>query len=279
MDRQTSDLPPIRTRRMRFDLEGGAANRHWFRGSPFLTHFYNAMSAVFPQGERFFIDSVRHFEDRIEDPVLREQIRQFLRQEGHHTHQHRLLNHLAERHGLPMAAYDERMAEVFAQARGRFTPLGQLALTCAIEHFTALLGDLLLREPETLAGMDDHMRPLWRWHAVEETEHKAVCYDVYKAVGGDEATRIRAFWTVTAMFVPILHRIQWDMLKRDPAKLRVRDALRGLNYLYGTPGYFRRELGRYFAYLKRDFHPWQLGSPELVDEWKRTGGEDALIHA
>jgi len=39
-----------------------------------VTHFFNALSLLFPAGERFFMDSVRNYRDRIDDPLLKQQV-------------------------------------------------------------------------------------------------------------------------------------------------------------------------------------------------------------
>ena len=44
-------------RRMNFDFND--VPEYWMNGSAGLTHFMTALSALFPAGEKFFIDSVR----------------------------------------------------------------------------------------------------------------------------------------------------------------------------------------------------------------------------
>src|SRR5207244_3358365 len=61
-------------------------------------------------------------------------------------------------------------------------PKGHLAVTIALEHFTAIMADAMLTNDGVLEGADPRMAALWRWHAIEETEHKAVAFDVYKTV-------------------------------------------------------------------------------------------------
>src|SRR3546814_1673082 len=53
----------------------------------------------------------------------------------------------------------------------------QLAGTCALEHFTATLAHAILSDPAHLAGAETEAQRMWRWHAIEEIEHKAVAYD------------------------------------------------------------------------------------------------------
>ena len=49
----------------------------------------------------------------------------------------------------------------------------------ALEHFTAILAHQLLANPKHLAGAEQEAADLWRWHAVEEIEHKGVAYDTW----------------------------------------------------------------------------------------------------
>ena len=78
--------PEIVVRRPRLALDAPLAP-HW-AGSPFATHVFDALSSVFPDGEAFFVRSVRHYADRIDDPGLRDRIRGFAAQEGRHSAEH-----------------------------------------------------------------------------------------------------------------------------------------------------------------------------------------------
>ena len=55
-------------------------------------------------------------------------------------------------------------------------------MTAALEHFTATLAEMILSDPEArdMFG-DETVKNLFLWHALEEAEHKAVAFDVYKA--------------------------------------------------------------------------------------------------
>ncbi|MCG8438771.1 MAG: metal-dependent hydrolase, partial [Pseudomonadales bacterium] len=52
---------PIQPRKVAFDVS--SVPRHWNGGDPVLTRFFDALSVHFPEGERFFIQSVRNFKD------------------------------------------------------------------------------------------------------------------------------------------------------------------------------------------------------------------------
>ena len=63
-----------------------------------------------------------------------------------------------------------------------------LAYTAALEHYTATLAGMLLGDPSCREEIGhDGVRYLLMWHALEEAEHKAVAFDVYKAAGAPSA--------------------------------------------------------------------------------------------
>ncbi len=258
----------VKLRRMRFGMDDEVPS-HWVDDSQFISHFFNALSAIFPEGEKFFIDSVRFFEGEIGDAALREQIREFARQEGHHTYQHRLFNEIITRQGLPVAVYEQFVRELLDHGRQQRSEKFQLAMTACLEHLTALMGGLVLEHPELLEGMDPKLRPLWAWHAVEETEHKAVAFDVYRAVGGSYAMRAYVMLQATMLFFSVVHRIQLDMMRRDSERVRARDVLKGLDYLWGRAGFFRRIVPGYLRWYKPSFHPWDDDNSAVIEHWKR----------
>ncbi len=238
--------------------------RHWHSGDAFKTHLFDAMSVLFPDGERFFIDSVRHFREQIEDPVLREQIRGFIGQEGHHSREH-----LEYSQRLKDLGYDITRIEKRAQARIRFTqkkfsPQRQLAATAALEHITAIMADGLLRDSRHMQGAHPVMARLWRWHALEETEHKAVAFDVYNQVCGSRTLLRRAMLMGTFFFVLDTTRGLAHMLKEDGLLWNWRVWRDGLSWMWGKQGIFRPLLRPYRDFFKAGFHPWQHDNLDLL---------------
>ncbi len=54
------------TRIVRFDYAGAMrSNRYWHGNDPVTTHFFNGLQALFPEGERFFMDAARDVRDQI----------------------------------------------------------------------------------------------------------------------------------------------------------------------------------------------------------------------
>lgn len=256
-------------RRMDFNMP--PFPRYYVSGNSWKTHFANAMSAIFPDGERFFMDSVRNFENRVNDPLLKRQIKAFVGQEANHGKEHEAFNQaLQAQHGLPMRRLQGqiRFAVRFAQ---RILPKrDQLALTVAFEHFTAILAGHLLEHSEELERMDSAYREIMLWHIVEETEHKAVAFDVYKAVDGSYPRRIITMLLATTAFLSATFLLQAQLLAHD-RKLTDWRAIPGqLHFLLINPGLFTRILPEYLDFYKPSFHPWQHDNSALIREQVRA---------
>lgn len=186
-------MPTVR--RPRFDL-GPEVGAHWFGGSAVRTHLANGLNFVFPEGERFFIRSVRHYEDRVADPALRARVAAFAGQEAQHQRAHLAAFAALEAHGYEIAswlAWYRRAA--YEGIEPRVPPVLRLSTTAALEHFTATFGELALRT-EMLDDAHPAMRALLRWHAAEEIEHRDVAFDVLLAV--DPRWSVRAVGFVMA---------------------------------------------------------------------------------
>ena len=98
---------PIR-RDIHFDLPAERI-KNWHEQGPFITHFFNALSLLFPQGELFFMDSVRHYRQRIDDPELKQQIQGFIGQEAMHSREHVAYNDLMQAAGLAARVPAQRL--------------------------------------------------------------------------------------------------------------------------------------------------------------------------
>jgi len=252
--------PILPTRRdLRFRLPAGKIS-DWNGGSVHVSQFMNTLSIVFPVGERFFIQSVRNYRDRITDPELKKAVTAFIGQEAMHGREHEEYNEALFAR-VPAAARFEKIVAGLLGAIQRHTPKSsQLSATIALEHFTAILADGLLKQPEVLEKADPRFAALWKWHALEETEHKAVAFDVWEAVmgRGPRAYVERAGGLVLATV------IFWSMV--FPAYLAVLRSegrladLKGWGEFYqhgfGRVGFLRKRIGAWFDYFRPDFHPW-----------------------
>lgn len=265
--RTPSDLQ-IRPRNLRFAADI-PAQRWWSGGDPIETALYNAFSATFPEGEKLFIEAVVRFRDQVSEP-LKSQIVDFARQEGNHTREHLAFNAHITAAGYDMSRIEAHTLRRVTEARTR-PALAQLAMTAALEHFTAILAHASLKNPHEFDGAPPEIARLWRWHAVEEIEHKAVAFDTLRAATEDRpafrrwAMRCMIMLLVTIGFTSSMTANVADLLRQDgfePAKLRGR----ALRTLFVSPGLLSRVLLHYLAYFRPGFHPWDIDDRDLIGE-------------
>lgn len=251
--------PVIERRNWKFG-RGMATRRWWHSGDTGRTAFYNALSSTFPVGEKFFMTAVRHYRDGAPEQ-LRDQIDDFIFQESTHSREHVFFNNQARNAGFYILPAEERAARTIAWARRR-SPVMQLAATCALEHFTAILANAVLADPGHLAGADAEAQRIWRWHAIEEIEHKAVAYDTWlhatRTMPGWKRWTLRSLAMVGAAvrFHYVIFRNTAGLLAQD-GRNTPRTWVKLLHYLYGDPGMMRRLAFGMFGYFKPGFHPWQ----------------------
>lgn len=257
----------------------------WHGDGPAITAFVNALSVMYPEGERFFIQSVRHFRDAIDDPALKSAVTAFIGQEAMHGREHDNWNE-ALFAKVPQARVIERKAARRIKRWQRWLPKStQLSMTIGAEHVTAILGDLMLRNPQLLNGENPQQASqpdfvtLLRWHGLEETEHKAVAFDVWRhAMRGKLRAyperclglilMLAAYWNdINALIRVSLAEQDIDYEKELPKLKR---------YLRGSQGLFSRLRGPLLEYFKPGFHPWDEDNRELLNE---LAGAEIAKHA
>lgn len=256
----------ITPRDIAFNREGAPA-RWWHGGDPVATTFFNALSMTFPQGETFFIESVRRFREQTEG-ALRQQIEAFIQQEAAHTREHVVFNRLIKRCGYDTAAIEAYMRKRMEIARSRH-PIAQLAITVALEHFTAIMAYSLLKDPRPMPGAPEEIVRMWQWHAIEEIEHKAVAFDTYRA-----ATRTLspfARWAIRAQVMLLISIQFWHSVFRHMADFFRQDGINGARtwwrvakYLLIEPGVIRTIFWPYLRFYLPGFHPWRHNDRHLI---------------
>ncbi|MDO9403437.1 MAG: metal-dependent hydrolase [Polaromonas sp.] len=273
------DAPTLTIRKLEIDLRHGFG-RHWNGGDAFLTQFNNALSMSFPVGEQSFIDSVRDCATLLprtaDHAALHHDIAQFIGQEATHRHLHGLYNAHLDKQGL-VNRWEGWAARRIAEGRRRnINPRHFLAVTAAYEHLTAMLSDYVLRHDTALEQAEPPMRTLWRWHAAEETEHRAVAFDLYRAVGGSHFWRVR--WYVYAMLVFAFDAGRQTVLNlwHDGTLFRPSTWWSAVKFFWGRNGLVHRCTGPALRYFMRDFHPDQetaqapeLSTQALAQRWLR----------
>lgn len=256
----------ITPRDRRFGRDRASA-RHWLNGDPIATAFFNALSITFPRGEAFFIDSVRAFRDGVPEKLAGE-VAAFVRQEVVHSREHLAFNRQVTDHGYDVTRLDADVTMVLDLAYSR-PPIVRLAATMALEHFTAILAHELLRDPRHLDGADPELAALWRWHAIEEIEHKGVAHDIWVHATRDWP-RLRRWWVKSLMMLIVTrhflhHRARGmvDLLRQDGITgVRAWGGL--LRYALLRPGILRCIARPWASYFLPGFHPWQVDDRALI---------------
>ncbi len=267
-------------RRVDFDFDPQAVPRDWYRGDLHLTTFWNALSLLFPEGERFFVESVRRYRDRITDPGLRADIDGFIGQEAMHGRGHRAFNDMLRAQGLGEVSEraEARLRALLIGARRTLTDRHQLAITCALEHFTAILAEQLLAEESHRDAGHESVRGLWIWHALEESEHKAVAFDVYCAVGGSYTQRVLVMLATTVAFFLRTLNVHVRFLHAQGKLGDLSGWARAVDYLWLRPGLLRRLIPAYLDYFRPGFHPEQRDTRAMLETWRERlfGAEGTL---
>jgi len=259
--------PELEVRNLRFDVSDEVP-RYWHGGRRAVTLFFNNLSIFFPPGERFFIAAVKAHAGKVEDEQLLAQTRAFCAQEGIHSREHVRYNDMLRRQGYPVEAMEDRVERLLARATKSTTARGRLAATCALEHFTALLAHFLLSNDRLLDGAHPVMAALWRWHAAEENEHKAVAYDVYRQTGGGYIERAVAMIFATVIFWAKVFEHQVRLMWADGVLFSPREWYGLFRFLFIDPGGITSLFLPYLEYYRPSFHPWQFDNRGLLDAWK-----------
>jgi len=242
-------------------------SRWWLGGDPIATAWHNALSATFPRGEAMFIEAVKAFRDGA-SPKLEAEIRAFVKQEVNHTREHVVFNKAAAEAGYDMDKIDRRLEEMMALIKER-PPVVNLAATIALEHYTAIMAHEFLANPKHFANAEPETAAMWRWHAMEEIEHKGVAFDTYLHATKDWSRGKR--WKLKSLMMMVITKNFIANRWNDTLDLLAQDGITGFGvklklawYLFGTPGVLRKIIGPWFAYFMPGFHPWNHDDRALI---------------
>ena len=261
-------MESIPRRQLELDFDPEAVPRDWYAGDAYTTTFLDALSLLFPEGERFFVESVKQHKQFVHGE-LRAEVAGFIGQEAMHGKEHRAFNEMLVAHGYAQAPRVERGLKWFLRrVRRTLSPRSQLAVTCALEHFTAILAEGLLSDPRMRHDMHDSVRGLWAWHALEESEHKAVAFDVYRAAGGGYTRRAAMMMLTSAVFFGYLGVTHARLMATRGILFRPWRWVRGMTRMWIWPAHFTRLVPAYFAYYRPGFHPDDRDTRALLATWR-----------
>lgn len=246
--------------------------KYWYDNDPFMTRFWGGVCATFPEGERYFISSVRPFRDQVTDLVLQQEIKDFMCQEGQHGLVHTEFNQILQEHGMPIDKLVNYQHKMFNLLLGCCTAKYNLAITAACEHITALMMECFFTKKETMDHVDYRVRAMLAWHSVEEVEHKAVAFDVMDVVKVSYLTRVSAMLFLIFFFTIDSLRMTNYFLKTDGFGFfqRMKMIWAGLGKLFGSNGMLAPMGKSFLRYFRPDFHPWQQPTLAHYQVWQNT---------
>jgi uncharacterized protein len=242
--------------------------RWWLAGDPFATAFYNSLSVTFPKGEAYFVESVKACRDGAPEKLAHE-IKAFISQEVMHSREHVSFNNRVTEAGYDTTKLDQRVDEILAIIKERPAVIN-LCGTMALEHYTAIMAQqMLTSKVDPFAGADPELRNMWRWHAIEEIEHKGVAYDTWLHATRDWSRFKR--WRVKSLMMTLITLNFWTHRYQGALELLRQDGITGwqahkglLWLLVGRPGILRNLIGPLLSFYLPGFHPWNHDDRALI---------------
>lgn len=267
MDQTTRN---VKARHLKFGI-GKHHRKYWFNDDPVKTLHANTLTASIPYGEQFFIACVLPHVKSIKDKKLRRDAIQFAKQELNHSKEHyRLYLKTVKPHYPKLKVKHNLYQKLFQGVALLVGSKVRLAMVAAMEHFTAVTGELYIREPELLGGIDERIFLLWQWHFIEEVEHKAVAFDILKSVSNNYFIRATGFFLAASFLMIGFSSAYWHMAIADKLYLKASFYRKSYQFFWGKKGLIRRLCLPYLRYLAPSFHPNQIPSvnqhQHLIDQ-------------
>ncbi len=186
MDKTSSQFTPSPTpRKIPFtfpdDLEPV-----WKPDDPEFCAMVNGASITMPFLEPFLIKTMREASAGLAEGEVKESSRAFNMQEQYHFTTHRRFNELIKAKGYPeLAAIEHDLKRHYEKLKGQ-SLRKRMAYTAGFEAMTLGVTKWLVdQRVELFGGADTRVASFVLWHFVEESEHKCVAHDVYKAAFGN----------------------------------------------------------------------------------------------
>ncbi|MEH6701577.1 metal-dependent hydrolase [Parasphingorhabdus sp.] len=241
--------------------------RRWIGGDPYASAFFNCLSAIFPKGEAFFIESLKKFRDRT-PAKLQGEIRSFIQQEATHSREHHFFNQHLASCDLDISRLEQSISDVVSYVRAQ-PEIMHLVATMCIEHITAILAAEIISNPRHLEHADEEQRKLWLWHSSEEVEHKGVAYDTWLHMTRDWNPLKR--WYVRSAFMAKISLGFTINRTKGVIDLLRQDGITGVRAWTGLAHYalvgaapLRRTIWPWVQFFKPGFHPWDIDDRHLI---------------
>lgn len=257
----------------RMDYQFQDMPRYWCNNEPSFTHFFTGVSTLFPEGESYFVRSVRALRPRVKNnPQLDRDIGAFIGQEAMHSKEHHAFHVSAEQYGLNPESLEKATGIILKTIEKVFPEKWNLLVTVGLEHYTAVLVVHMMESVNELMT-DTTIRNLWLWHSVEETEHKAVAFNLYQHLYGQGLDaylpRVAIFTFSLAMITTISTVYHLVLMQRDGQLFNRKTWRKFVSFAFDSYKYF---VPKFAAYYRFNFHPNDTDETALVINTKAKIG-------
>jgi predicted metal-dependent hydrolase len=253
----------ITTRQPQFDFQD--TPNVWL-SDPIKTHFMNSLSVLIPYSEKTVNEVMRKNLHRFHDPKLQKEIQALIKQEGAHARMHRKTNSLLVEAGFSKVSFFENVQiRLMTLLRKVYSDAFELAMPAAFEHFTAAISRDFLAHPDYWQGNNGNAAiEFSKWHALEEIEHQAVCYDAFNSVYKNKyrlSLHIAFIWL--PVFVLSTFIIQLYLLHKDRVIYKPKYWPQYLSFMGRSIKLFSKGI---LSYSKNDFSSWSPQDEALYDK-------------
>jgi len=257
-------------------------NPVWSRSHPLFSIYINALGIHVPYFERFLVVGLRKVKKQIENARLAKDVSRIIGQEAHHAKNFVAVNQfLAERYPQ-VTDLDARAKAYFEDALENGELKSTLGYIAGYETFTYLGGMIILKNYDKwMKDADPVLRSAWLWHQVEEVEHGAVAFDVFRYFFPDSEWYRK--WMIIKAFIHI-GRETWaayrPMVKKEGFFRNPLKAARALGFFVKFSALLAKSA---LPTLSRNYHPRNhpmcstMQSPVAVS-WTKfySSGNDVL---
>ncbi len=255
------------TPRDRRFCRGEQPERWWLNRDPVATAWHNGLSVALPD-RRGVLHRTCEGASRRHAAQARGGNRAFIKQEINHTREHVAFNRAVREAGYDVAGIERRLGDKLSITKGR-PEIVNLGASMALEHLTAVIARHTLNHPEHYRGATGDAAELWRWHMIEEIEHKGVAYDTWLYATRDWGRWKR--WKVKSLMMLVAGRNFVFGRIADALDLMAQDGLTGwkwkwrlASYLVIYPGVLREIAPSIAAFFLPGFHPWNRDDRALI---------------
>ncbi|MBP0492352.1 metal-dependent hydrolase [Pararoseomonas indoligenes] len=277
-----TDTPDIIPRDIRFGI-AARPDRAWFDGDLLKSALVDGFAVMLPEGERFFIRSLKPFVHDLKDAEVLKGIQGYALQEAFHTREHESYNDGLRALGYDVDGMEATTKRMLSAAQG---PRSRVVVTCAIEQITYSMSRSLLGRPKLLKGVNPDYRRLWTWHALEEVEHAAVAFQVLHAIPSRlplwkrYVGRIVTFGTVVGAVCTLAVRNAFSMIRASGQEVTLGVRLRFLWIILVYPGFISRLIGACLLSLRPGYRGGGgAKDARLIESGRRLLAEEGLAPA